>query len=708
MKDKKNKLLKSISTKTFIIISVIVFILTAGATFALISWNSSNTIISGDTRCFGIGYTNGGDIDFSNLVAMLSYDNTKMTPNTYVIFRRKNNCTIYGKGTITANVTSTADLSTGALKYRITNEAGTLVSSGSITSNGNTIIYGSPTEFDIINSATYYINFWLDANYIDNSYLEATFSGSITATARSTDEHGDIEESYYDTLYASATLDTTAGVDFSKTSEAPNTNGLYILSSTQNNAYPILYYRGGGTDSTTGEELVKNNLIFADTCWKIVRTTSTGGLRLIYNGTPNDGKCNRPNNTDNGRSTSTTTHTFSSTSTYYYGTDYSFNETSGLYSLSGTISSGTWASDKVGLYTCFSRSQTGTCTSLTYLDTYKSATQATVYTYTSTSNVSIGTKAFNSSYTSPAYVGYMYGTVYTCSSGTGTGWYYAPDVTYSNGTYTLTANASYNVETKDTISGTNLNYQHYTCGSSTDTTCTSVRYVYYVSSSTANYITLTNGNKVEDALSEMLDYNTTSSTIKGNGESAASGTIDYWYKNTISGTSYESKIDKNEIFCNDRSIYQLNGWNPDGGSTTAYLNFGAYGRLHTTPAQYTPTLTCSRDIDKFTVSTATTGNKALTYPVGLLTADETSLAGGKFGISNTSYYLYTGQSWWTNSSYNFTNMPAFEYSVETTGAISINGVYNLISNVRPVINLASGYTISSGDGTTTSPYIVGS
>ena len=408
-------------------------------------------------------------------------------------------------------------------------------------------------------------------------------------------------------------LDTDAGVDFSKTSESNGTNGLYILSSTQNDAHPIYYYRGGGTDTTTGEELVKNNLIFADTCWKIIRTTSTGGLRLIYNGTPSSGTCNN----------------------------------------------------------------TGTASQ-------------------------IGTKAFNSSYISPAYVGYMYGTVYNSASATGTGWYYAPDVSYSGGSYTLTAKDSYNVETKSDISGTNLNYQHYTCGSSSATTCTSVRYVYYVSSSTAYYITLTNGKKVEDALSEMLDYNTTSSIIKGN--DTTTGTVDYWYKNNIDNNStYKSLIDYSEIFCNDRSIYQLNGWNPDGGSTSAYLYFGAYGRL---VSAKTPTLTCSRDIDKFTVVTASVGNKTLTYPVGLITADEIVMAGSKYNTSNSKYYLYTGQNWWAGSPsfFNF-GLYALEFIVGSYGYL-YNGNVVITNGVRPVVSLASGYTISDGDGSTGSPFIV--
>ena len=47
------------------------------------------------------------------------------------------------------------------------------------------------------------------------------------------------------------------------------------------------------------------------------------------------------------------------------------------------------------------------------------------------------------------------------------------------------------------------------------------------------------------------------------------------------------------------------------------FNFSGYNRVN----NYTPTLNCSRDIDKFTVSNSI-GNGKLTYPVGLLTVDE--------------------------------------------------------------------------------------
>ena len=60
------------------------------------------------------------------------------------------------------------------------------------------------------------------------------------------------------------------GIDFGEISSDTNGKGLYKLGNTD-----ILYYRG---------EVDNNNVIFGGFCWQIVRTTDTGGIKMIYNG----------------------------------------------------------------------------------------------------------------------------------------------------------------------------------------------------------------------------------------------------------------------------------------------------------------------------------------------------------------------------------------------------------------------------------------
>ena len=100
------------------------------------------------------------------------------------------------------------------------------------------------------------------------------------------------------------------------------------------------------------------------------------------------------------------------------------------------------------------------------------------------------------------------------------------------------------------------------------------------------------------------------------------------------------------------------------------------------------------------------GNGTLTYPIGLITADEAVLAGGFGAQNNTNYYLYTGQMYWTisPSGFNETYSTARLVQVYPPGRLVVNYSY-LLSGVRPVINLRADVELS-GTGTSSNPYVV--
>ena len=77
--------------------------------------------------------------------------------------------------------------------------------------------------------------------------------------------------------------DTTTVIDYKVRSGVSGTNGIYTTTATEGSV-PVYYYRGDA-------DKVNNNIIFNNMCWKIIRTTETGGIKIIYNGTPTDGKC---------------------------------------------------------------------------------------------------------------------------------------------------------------------------------------------------------------------------------------------------------------------------------------------------------------------------------------------------------------------------------------------------------------------------------
>ena len=167
--------------------------------------------------------------------------------------------------------------------------------------------------------------------------------------------------------------------------------------------------------------------------------------------------------------------------------------------------------------------------------------------------------------------------------------------------------------------------------------------------------------------------------------------LDTWYQNNLS--SYADKIDRNAGFCGDRTPYS------GSGTGTSATDYAAYNRLYTNKQ---PTFECL-DGDLYTTKGSEDGNKALQYPIGLITADEVAYAGGVYGRSNSSYYLYTNSTYWTMSPSYFPY--AYVFLVNSNGGLSWNSV-DYANGVRPAINLRSDITISSGDGTSSNPYTI--
>ena len=77
--------------------------------------------------------------------------------------------------------------------------------------------------------------------------------------------------------------DKTTVIDYSVGSQTSGTNGIYTTTDTDGNV-PVYYYRGDA-------DKVNNNIIFNNMCWKIIRTTEAGGIKIMYNGVPTNGKC---------------------------------------------------------------------------------------------------------------------------------------------------------------------------------------------------------------------------------------------------------------------------------------------------------------------------------------------------------------------------------------------------------------------------------
>ena len=185
----------------------------------------------------------------------------------------------------------------------------------------------------------------------------------------------------------------------------------------------------------------------------------------------------------------------------------------------------------------------------------------------------------------------------------------------------------------------------------------------------------------------MYDDYATSSTIKL--------ALDDWYD--INLKIYENKLDGTVGFCNDA----------DAGSGTNGV-FKPYDRIYNNKK---PTFKCGTPkTNLFTIKEGTKGNQKLTNPIGLITVDEASFAGGIWDTENSNYYLHTNKNYWTMSPYYFYMTSSLSFTIDETGKLQNGGPKVADLGVRPVINLKSNTQFKTeketDKGTANNPYIV--
>jgi len=534
----------------------------------------------------------------------------------------------------------------------------------------------------------------------------------------------------------------------------------------------------GDTDTFNGNQEVyyyygeasNNNVLFANYCWKIIRTTDTGGVKLLYNGAPAlDGSCdNKRNNSALTASQMNTKYiniAFNSLDSspvdvgYMYNIRYPYqgkelsnsitlldvstmlnNENynyyySDTYNYSGTTyyleaaTQYSWVDNYeslVGKYTC--RDTSKRCRVLYYVIKVE---EDKMYYLTLSSGKGItdigdeptmamsdlvspnedGIYALNNPVIINKADWYAnngtYNNYYTCGSNvtscdvstmkyvtstTNTGYRYTALVnTFKYGSSFTWDGTNYTLSEAVEALGLpdNINTYHYTCLNISGV-CQEIKYIYNVYNSSARmdayYLIISGGKSIEEIIDEMFyndDVNTTNSTIKT--------VIDYWYANYM--VEYTSYLE-DTVWCNDRSISDLGGWNPNGGSVSTKLVFKSDSdRMN---------LTCKNKNDRFTVSEVN-GNGALTYPVGLIDATEANLAFSRWKspLASGDYYWGISPTYFKDDeAYGFINGNLGDYYPYNNN-VGRNNYY-----VRPSVSLQTGIEYLSGDGSVEKPYVV--
>jgi len=131
-----------------------------------------------------------------------------------------------------------------------------------------------------------------------------------------------------------------------------------------------------------------------------------------------------------------------------------------------------------------------------------------------------------------------------------------------------------------------------------------------------------------------------------------------------------------------------------------------------------PLLKCNQNNDKF--STTDIGNKNLTHPIGLATADELIMSGYILHTDDSKTWSYDSiavpmsiNSFWTMTSFNYyTKGNPFDYEdgfvatvVETDNGVVGGEFVPELRSLRPVISLKAD-TPLTGNGSYETPFIV--
>ena len=180
--------------------------------------------------------------------------------------------------------------------------------------------------------------------------------------------------------------------------------------------------------------------------------------------------------------------------------------------------------------------------------------------------------------------------------------------------------------------------------------------------------------------------------------------VDNWYKNNL--TAYTKYLSKDAVYCNDRNLASGQTY-----STTSNFNYAPEERISTNKQ---PTYNCTNMSDAFSVNNT---SAKLDYPVGLITIDELSYAGGEYRKTLTAPYAWyytnaNGESItgderpWSLSPVN--GGPSYSRVWYWNGSNSpgnlAHSLVHFSDAVRPSVSLSSCNLISRGDGSPENPY----
>lgn len=366
----------------------------------------------------------------------------------------------------------------------------------------------------------------------------------------------------------------------------------------------VYYYTSNNSSNLAGQN---GNVIFGDFCWQIVRTTATGGVKLIYNGPKtNDNKCPNDNSlrpASIGVTGATGNNYTSMSGNKLCGTSFSIVNVNGTnkFKLKNT-NTYTWSEstyeDIIGKFICgTSSSPTGTsdtCDDLyyvgAYLDNYANTTKFTINS--NTHYTQIGTSTFNSYSDAPSSAGYMFNKIYANNSKYfpitysvtkftslgSTGYYFGDKAVWNTSTsmYDLKVDDGNGNYVTPTTTSTWANIRSnakgkYICVNGTDRSCAIVRYIITNSTSARiEYVELSNNEDI-NTKGISFTYGTSYSESNGTYTLTGGGTQQVLLKDWPD--VYNNGIYKNMYVCSDFTSTTCSEIYHFGDTNTSYIYY---------------------------------------------------------------------------------------------------------------------------------------
>ena len=501
------------------------------------------------------------------------------------------------------------------------------------------------------------------------------------------------------------------------------------------------------------------NVLFGGFCWKMLLTTDTGGVKLIYNGEPDENNtCNNkgsashlklisPNNDSNSlaylgymyNKTYTNTHKFipsspmvgtstmSATTKYHYADSYEWNGTEYILKNkdNSEVQSYLWEDNYEnlkGLFYCPNTIGTN-CQKLYYIiDTEK-------------------TKVYRLE-------------LFNGNSIEKTNFYLSLSNSYTKTENGYTLNDPIKITKEEWFLNQNEYNGYYMCSNHTSSTCEEIIVIKvdkyknkiifssikdkYLYGNSFTYNESTKEYTLIDTLEfwewpiyykDLSNYHYTCLNLSGSCKEIVyihRGSEDgYHYLTLTDGKSIEEVIEE-MLHAEDVNMFDsamkntIDSWfeknfteyekyledtiycndrriHELGGFTNNGSISGTRTGINLYP-EYKKDFTCPNINDRFTKS-SDIGNGKLKYKVGFLTANEANLV-GKY-ILSTNYLYRTG----TTNSFDGS---AYGYYINTTGSLMNGGgnIFQTSYGINPVISLKPGTEYISGDGSNQNPFIV--